>query len=62
MWSRCMEEGRLHGGLEGSRGQRGVVEEGVGRVEWEAVALLDPRFRMEDDKSREKGFDHVCNP
>lgn len=41
-----------------------MVEEGEGRaeVEVEMVALLDARYQMEADKSREKGFDHVCNP
>lgn len=62
MGSQCREEGRLHGGLAGSRGRRGVVEEGVDRAEWGGVALLDARFQMEDGKSRGKGFDHVCNP
>lgn len=62
MWSQCREEGRLDGGLDGSRGQRGVVEEGVGRADWEAVAPLDARFQMEAGKSRGNSFDHVCNP
>lgn len=60
--SQCRGVGRPGVRLEGSRGLRGVVKEGVGRAEGEVLALPNARFQMGAGKSRGTVFDHVCSP
>lgn len=39
-----------------------MAEEAGAHAEGEVSALLDVHFHVEAGKSREKDFDHVCNP